>query len=259
MEDLGGTAGIIPGWKKAFTAFMGWTPDVEFLPALPAAAIVYLSVYLIGLLLHTVTRLVAPAAVREYLLDFIKTMTLCAYPFGHGIMRKFYGEVGYMSAMVPVVFITLTTMADGSGNPIGVWLQYFRKQMPWWKCGLKNVIQVIAGISAYHLGMYILNLQLHPVYVQRLKEYYSSFCVTDLNVPMHVGFMLEFVAVIYDSWFASQTFTKLSYLDLVMKTINSGLLVVAGEFLISFLLDITWVKHILISKANFGYFFSVFD
>ncbi|WAQ94378.1 AQP11-like protein, partial [Mya arenaria] len=201
MENIGRSGPGLHGWQKIFTTITGWRPEMEYLPAIPAACTLYLSIFIFGLVLHNITKLVVPSFLRGFVLDFVKTMTLCGYPFGHGIMRKYYGEVGYVSAMVPMVFLTLTTQRDGFGNPIAVWLQYFKKVMPLWICLVKNLIQLSAGISAYHLGMYILNLELHEAYVNRLKNYYEQFCETDLHVPVHVGFLIEFAAVVYDSWF----------------------------------------------------------
>ncbi|XP_060606087.1 aquaporin-11-like [Ruditapes philippinarum] len=219
------------GWNKMFESVTGWDPGKEFLPALPAAIFIYMSAYIIGLLLHTFTRMVVPSSVRIYVLDFVKTMTFCTFPFGHGIMRKNYGESGYMSAMVPTMFLSLMTLRGGDGNPISVWLQYYRRIIPLWKCILKTLIQIAAGFAAYRLGIYILGLELHPMYVARVKEYYDEFCSTDLHVPVYVGFLIEFCAVIYDCWFVNQTFTRNLYFDTVIKVVNSGLLVVSGVHL----------------------------
>ncbi|XP_053373457.1 uncharacterized protein LOC123532875 isoform X2 [Mercenaria mercenaria] len=231
MESLYQSSDYVFGWNKIVESVTGWDPVKAFLPAIPAATVVYMSVYLIGLLLHTITRMIVPTAVRGYILDFVKTMTFCAYPFGHGIMRKYYGEPGYMCAMVPTMFLSFMTLREGDGNPIAVWLQYYKRIIPLWKCIIKTIIQIIAGFAAYHVGMYILGLELHPMYVARLKEYYDAFCSSDLTVPAYVGFCIEFCAVIYDCWFANQTFTGNLPIDTLIKIFNSGLLVVSGVHL----------------------------
>lgn len=231
MESLQGSPGYGFGWNKILESVTGWNLGQEFLPAIPAAMVLYLLAYIIGLILHTITRMIIPSPVKGYMLDFVKTMTLCAYPFGHGMMRHHYGEPGYMCAMVPIMFLTLSTLKAGDGNPIAVWLQYYKRIIPLWKCIVKTVVQIAAGFAAYRLGMYILGLELHPMYVSRLKEYYSQFCSSDLNVPAYLGFLIEFFAVIYDSWFASQMFTGYFYIDLIIKIVNSGLLVVTGVHL----------------------------
>ncbi|KAH3719349.1 uncharacterized protein LOC127855000 [Dreissena polymorpha] len=219
------------GWHRLMKTAFGWSPTVDFLPAIPAAIALYLSLYFFGLVLYHCTELIVPKSIRGYVHDFIKTLIIVAYPFGHGILRKYHGEVGYMCGMVPVLFITTSTLKEGDGNPIAVWLQYFRRTIPLWKCLLKNFIQIVAGISAYHLGMYILGLELHPAYVERLKSYYNQFCDTDLHVTEYAGFLIECVAVVYDSWFWAQTFTRSPALDRLLKIINGGLLVVAGVHL----------------------------
>lgn len=215
-------------WNSFVKSLTGWNPQSEFLSPIPSALVIYLSIYFMGLICHQMTRLISPGVIKPYILDFIKTMTVCAYPFGHGIMRKYYGEVGYMCAMIPMVFLTLITLREGDGNPIAVWHKYFNKVIPLWKCVLKTFIQILAGFSAFHLGIYVMGLKLHPMYGERLQAYYDQFCTTDLHVPVYVGFLLEFSAVIYDSWFSNQTFTGHQYLDLLIKIINGGLLVVSG-------------------------------
>lgn len=229
MEDISSPEAGSHGWQKIVKSISGWHIESDSVPAVIAAGILYLAVYLLGVLLYQTTKFAAPGAIRGYILDFVKTMTFCAYPFGHGIMRKYYGEPGYMGAMLPVIYLSSFTFTSGDGNPIDVWIKYFKKGMPLWKCVVKTLIQIQAGFAAYHLGMYIISLQIHPMYVERLKEYYSQFCSTDLHVPVYLGFLIEFLAVIYDSWFSSQTLTGYFYIDRIIKITNSGLLVVGGR------------------------------
>lgn len=218
-------------WKTLWTATLGWEPGSDILGPLPAAIFLYFWVFLTGLTLHSLTKLIVPHPLKEYVLDFVKTMTLCTYPFGHGIMRKFFGEPGYMLAMTPVVTITLLVLKEGAGNPIGVWIRFINKGIPFWKCLVKTTIQIVAGFSAYHLGMLVISVEFSPVYVEKMKEYYSQFCTSDLNVPVYLGFLIEFVAVVYDTWFSEQVLLKIGILDLLIKVINGGLLVVAGVHL----------------------------
>lgn len=229
MEDIPSSETASYGWQKIVKSVSGWHIDSDSVPAVIAACVLYLAIYLIGVLLYHTTKLVVPGSIRGYVLDFVKTMTFCAYPFGHGMMRKYYGEPGYMGAMLPVIYLSSLTFQSGDGNPIDVWQKYFMKGMPLWKCIMKTIIQIIGGFAAYHLGMHILSMEIHPMYVERLKDYYSSFCSTDLHVPVYVGFLIEFVAVVYDSWFSSQTFTGYFQVDKLIKITNSGLLVVGGK------------------------------
>lgn len=231
MESLLENTGLASGWQNVVEKYTGWKLGPDFLPSIPAALVLYLSTFVIGLILHQVTKYLAPRFIRGYLLDFIKTMTICTYPFGHGIMRKYYGEPGYFCSAVPVVYLTLSTLQPGDGNPIMVWLQFFKRSISLQKCLLKTAIQIAAGFAAYRLGMFILSSELHPVYVARMKDYYNQFCETDLHVPSYVGFAVEFFAVIYDTWFWCQTLTGRGYIDMLLKIMNSALLVVAGVHL----------------------------
>lgn len=214
-----------------WTSTLGWEPGTDILGPLPAAIFLYFWTFFAGVMLHNLTKFIIPGPLKEYVLDFVKTMTLCSYPFGHGIMRKFYGEPGYMSAMVPIVMITLLVLRDGAGNPIDVWIGFLNRKIPLWKCIIKSALQMIAGFSAYHLGMLVISVEFSPVYVEKMKEYYSEFCESDLNVPVYLGFLIEFVAVIYDTWFSLQLLLKNRFLDMLIKVINGGLLVVAGVHL----------------------------
>ena len=217
------------GWQKIVKSVTGWHMDSDVVPAIVAAGIIYLAIFLIGQFLYQTTRMLAPAMLRGYILDFVKTMTFCAYPFGHGIMRKYYGEAGYIGAMLPVAFFSGLAFPMGDGNPITVWMKFFMRGMPLWKCLIKTIVQIGGGFAAFHLGMYILSFELHPMFVEKLKDYYSQFCSTDLKVPVYVGFLIEFVAVIYESWFASQKFTGFLHIDELIKILNCGFLVVGGE------------------------------
>ncbi|KAL4222777.1 60S ribosomal protein L10 [Mactra antiquata] len=231
MEYIVNNLGSGKELKNVVKSLTGWDPGSEFLSPIPSAVIVYLSIYFIGLICHSMTRLITPRIIRPYILDFIKTATICAYPFGHGIMRKFYGEPGYIFAAVPMAFITLVTLREGDASPLSVWEKYFTKAIPIWKCVLKTVVQIAAGFSAYHLGMNVMSMKLHPMYAERLKAYYDQFCLSDLNVPVYAGFLIEFFAVIYDSWFSSQTFTGKPHIDLIIKIFNGCLLVATGVHL----------------------------
>ncbi|KAH3719292.1 hypothetical protein DPMN_062123 [Dreissena polymorpha] len=126
-------------------------------------------------------------------------------------MRKFYGEAGYQCGMV-----------------LGVWCHYFMKMIPLLKFLMKNFIQIVARISAYHFGMYIFGLELHPAYVERLKSYYNQFCDTDLHVTEYVVFLIECVAVVYISWFWYKSYTRFPAFDLLLKFFNIGVTVNAG-------------------------------
>ena len=215
-------------WRNLWTVALGLEPGMDILSPLPAALFLYFWVLFTGFILHTFTKMVVPHPLKGYLLDFIKTMTFCTYPFGHGIMRKFFGEPGYMLAMTPVVTVTALLLREGAGNPLDVWISYLNKIIPLWKCLLKNSLQILAGFSAYHLGMLVISVEFSPEYVVILKQYYNQFCLSDLNVPIYLGLLIEFAAVVYDTWFSVQRLFKIPILDLLVKVINGGLLVVSG-------------------------------
>ena len=216
-------------WQKVVHSVAGWSPDTDFIPAVPAALTLYLSIYTIGQILRQVVKHLAPSVIQEYLFDFVKTLTFCAYPFGHGIVRKFYGEPGYLIAMIPLVTLTVFTFPEGFGNPIAIWLNFHQKRIPFIKSLLFTVIEVTAGLLAYRLGMMVFELELHPIYVARLTNYYNSFCESDLRVPAHFGFLIEFLAMIYETWFSSQIFTNNKLIDTVLKIFNAGILVSCGK------------------------------
>nr|KAG5705135.1 hypothetical protein BaRGS_030852 [Batillaria attramentaria] len=50
-------------------------------------------------------------------------------------------------------------------------------------------------------------------------------CKTDLNVPVALGFLVEFSATLYDTWLGQQTLFRSHVLDLVVKVMNGCLLV----------------------------------
>lgn len=201
----------------------------EWLPYLITAVVFFVTTYLIGLAMFHMTKLVLPKVAVEYIGDFLKTMLICAYPFGHGIIRRHVGEIGFLFFLILIMIPTIFTI-EGEGNTVSVWIKFLRKKVSVTKMILKTVIMMTSGLAGYWLGRYVLELQVQTILFGLPNSHPpSGICRSFLNVPILQGFLLELIAVMYDSWFGSQKLSPNCYLDVAIKVLNTGSLVVAGR------------------------------
>ncbi|KAL4221947.1 hypothetical protein ACF0H5_017998 [Mactra antiquata] len=197
-------------------------------PHLLTAVTFFLTTYLIGLALYRVTKQLLPEYLGEYVGDFFKTMLICAYPFGHGIVRREIGDIGFLCLLVLIMLPTLATIG-GDGSPISVWIKFFRKKISVSKTIIKTVVMMTSGFVGFWFGLVILKLELQSVLfnLPKLPPLPTS-CKSFLIIPGYQGFLLELVAVMYDSWFSAQKLSSNPLIDVVIKIVNTGTLVIAG-------------------------------
>ncbi|KAL3831484.1 hypothetical protein ACJMK2_023225 [Sinanodonta woodiana] len=209
---------------SVWSSVLGFEPPYHSLPTFLAPYFVYLSIFVICFTLYQLAKLLTPQLLREYVLDYIKCLTFVAYPWGHGLARRFYGHPGYLISMVPVNSTTALLMNQGQGNPLGVWGGYLRGAVPLWKLVVKCTILIFAGISAYNLGLLIMSVELHPVYTDIIHKQ----CETDLKIPAYYGFLLEMFGSLLDSWVGLQALTRSKTVNVVISFVFSGILVIIG-------------------------------
>lgn len=215
-------------WKNIWTILLGWEPGQEILAPFPAALFVFFWVLMTGLVLYHVTKAFVPEPLKEYILEFVKTMTFCAYPMGHVLVFKSLGVPGLAVGISLAVIITSACLKDGAGNPLNVWVAYFEKLIPLRICLLKNFIQIAAGCSAYHLSMFIISTELSPLYSEQLEPYRKGECESHLKVSVLSGFLLEFSGALYVIWFMYQKLFKTVVIDQLVKVFNLVVVVLSG-------------------------------
>ena len=221
---------MIAYWKKFWAILLGWEPENEILTPLPAALFVFFCVFTNGLVLYHLTKAIVPEPLKDYVLDFVKTLTLCAYFVGHIFVWKGFGVPALFLALMLALIITSASLKDGAGNPLNVWVAYFEKLIPLKKCLLKTAIQTAAGFSAYHFAMFIISAELSPLYTEQLRPYNDGRCESHLRVPVLKGFLIEFVGTFYVIWLMYQKLFQAVIVDMVFKTFNIVVVVLLGKF-----------------------------
>lgn len=70
---------------------------------------------------HNVSRSLQP-----YLFDFITTFQVLACSLENGQMRKHYGDWAYVGTLFVVMFYSIETIQEGSGNPSSHVINYMK-------------------------------------------------------------------------------------------------------------------------------------
>ena len=216
-------------WIKVWEVLFGWEPGNDILTPLPAALFVFFSVLANGLVLYHVTKAIVPEPIKEYALDFIKTMTLCSYFVGHVLMWKGFGVPALALGILLALLITSIALKDGAGSPVNVWVAYFENLIPLRKCLFKTAIQTWAGFSAYHFAMFLISVEFNPVYTELLQPYNAGRCDSHLKVPILKGALIEFAGTFYMVWIMYQKLMKNKGLDQLLKLVNIVFIVILGK------------------------------
>ncbi|XP_045169689.2 aquaporin-12A-like isoform X2 [Mercenaria mercenaria] len=203
----------------------------EWLPQVMEVLVYFTAVYLIGLTLYHVTRISFPSVMSEYVFDFVKTMTICAYSIGMILVRINFGDVWFILVLVPLILLTVITI-PGEATPVTIWVQYFHNRLSVPTVLIKTTVLMISGVAAFWVGIVVLKLNLHDIlFGFKYSTVLPTMCSSALNVPLYQGFVLEMLAVMYDSWFIVQKLSPNLLLDAAFKISNTGLLVIAGSHL----------------------------
>ncbi|XP_070212163.1 aquaporin-11-like isoform X2 [Littorina saxatilis] len=193
-------------------------------PLLVGSLLVYSLAFMICLSLQRSFRLILPPALYSYAADFFFTMAVCAYPYAHGTVRTLFGHVGYVVTAVTLVTITCLVF-EGTPSPLGVFRRYLEGEESMLGLGVRVLLQILAACLSYRLVSAIWSLEVNEEHCALLKR---TACESDLHVPVVLGFLIEFSAVLYDTWLSHQQLVKSSVVDSIIKSINGALLVCAG-------------------------------
>ncbi|XP_061185856.1 uncharacterized protein LOC133193960 [Saccostrea echinata] len=213
-------------WRDVWVVALGFEPPVTHFSAAVSAIIIYLLALLFCYVSYQLARALMPRIVQEYVLDFFKTLAFCTYCFGHGVIRNAHGHLGYVLCVVPLNTASVLIFNIGDGTPLTVWSKYLRGQIPKWKFFAKVSAQILAGFFAWELGHYILSLDFHSSFSEKITQ--KSNCNSDLRIAAIAGFALEGIGVAYDFWMNQQTLSKYKPLDIALKFTNTALIVCIG-------------------------------
>lgn len=206
---------------------VGFDPPMTHFSSVTSAVLIYLLVLLLCYVLYQLSKTFLPGFIQEYVLDFFKTLAFCTYCFGHGVVRNAHGHLGYILCMVPLNTASVLIFNLGDGTPLTVWAKYLRGHIPTWKFVIKVSAQIVAGFCAWELGHFILGLDFHPSFADKLGQ--KANCNSDLRIAAIAGFFLEGTGVAYDFWMNQQTLSKHRALDIALKFTNTALVVCIGK------------------------------
>ncbi|XP_060066021.1 aquaporin-11-like [Ylistrum balloti] len=211
-------------WRDMWTVVMGDTPDFLHFHPILATVSIYLLIMVFCYLMYQLSSLL-PSPLRSYAFDFFTTMAFCAYPFGHIVIRQAYGGVGYMSAIVPLVIISVNVFSKGTGSPLGYWMGFLQGTTSLWTMITHIPVQILAGMASFILGRYIYMLDFHESFASALTD---ERCYSDMKTTLAAGFSVEMLGVTFDGWLKQQTLIKVKFIDLLLKVINCSILVNLG-------------------------------
>ncbi|KAK6165552.1 hypothetical protein SNE40_022460 [Patella caerulea] len=213
-------------WRRAYATVSGSAPEHDFVEPYTASVTFCVITALTGILLRGLTKVILPEKIQEYVLDFISTMEACAYFFENNFIYKYYGSLWLGIAIVIQCFVCSRTFQGSSENPVQAFQKLILGEMGFIKAMFKIFIQSLAGLASYRLAQLIWSLDLIADHHER---YYETSCVSDLNVTLMFGFLVEMGASLADSWLGMQTVLRMSVLDELIKYANGSLMIVAGN------------------------------
>ncbi|ESP03185.1 hypothetical protein LOTGIDRAFT_137826 [Lottia gigantea] len=215
-------------WRGIYLKASGSNPEYEFVEPYTASVIFFLITASTGILLRGLTKFVVPRKFQEYLLDFITTMEACAYFFENNFVFKYYGSVWFGVCVMIQLFVCARTFQGSSENPVQALQALVQGQIGYIKAGIKIFIQSLAGLASYRLAKMIWSLDLISDHHER---YYETSCVSDLQVTLILGFLIEMGASLSDCWLGMQTVTNMSLLNELIKNLNGSLMIIIGKFI----------------------------
>lgn len=209
---------------------VGFEPPVTHFSAATSAIFIYLLALLFCYVLYRLSRIFLPEFLQDYVIDFFKTLAFCTYCFGHGVVRNAHGHLGYVLCVVPLNTASVLLFNLGDGTPLSAWSKYLRGLLPTGKFLLKVSAQIMAGFCAWELGHFILGLDFHPSFAEKINQ--KAHCNSDLRIAALAGFFLEGTGVAYDFWMNQQTLSTYRPLDIALKFTNTAMIVCFGKIYI---------------------------
>lgn len=211
-------------WRDMWALAVGDAPEFLHFHPILASICIYMLIMIFCYVLYQLSCLL-PSFLQSYAFDFFTTTAFCSYPFGHAIMRQTYGGVGYMCAMVPLVFVSIQIFSKGKGSPLGYWMGFLQGTTSLWTMLTHIPVQILGGIASFSLGRYIYMLDFHESFASVVV---SERCYTDMKATLATGFLLEMIGVTFDGWLGKQTLIKIPHVDLLLKLINVSIMVNLG-------------------------------
>lgn len=197
--------------------------------AITAVIFIYSACLFLAVLMYKAVEKLLPEKLKSLGFDFTKTCFICAYPFGHGILWKYYGGIGFLCGLIPIVLLTNLLLPKGNPTPVSVWIQHFRGLLSLRSCLHRTALHLSAALAAYRLGILLFRTGLHEHFITKIKDHESGFCNSALNVSVSQGLFIETVGILYEAWFSTLKLSDDGFTDALLKITNTGLVVVSGN------------------------------
>lgn len=157
-------------------------------------------------LLRLVNSHVIPTMLRPLCGDVISTFQTISCGFENGFVRKVYGMGAYcVQTFCLGLWSSWTINKNTSGNPVTTFKHFFVRRHGFARTLLHMTSQMLAGLVAYRYARQFWSLELSEEHGKQLRK--DGNCVTDLSVPVFLGFFIELSATIVDT-VVSRTTTK---------------------------------------------------
>ena len=157
---------------------------MEVLAPVFAAVFIYVAAFLIGVVCNKLVDKVPSGFLQSLLQDFVKTTTICIFPFGHAILWRFFGGFGFLFGLVPLMVVFSRTFPKGEANPVNVWMKCIKGVIPPWQCLLKTLVQTFSGLVAYEIAMILYSTEMHVHFSEKILANSAGRCNATLHVPM---------------------------------------------------------------------------
>ncbi|ESP01577.1 hypothetical protein LOTGIDRAFT_205153 [Lottia gigantea] len=217
-------------WKDILigTTWIARDEQTHDIPAILAAIFFYVVSFIICYVTFRITKLILPESIHSLTTEFVKTLLVCTYPYGHGLVRYHYGNIGYFFTAVPLVVLTLSLFPQGLCSPLSIFVLFLKGQISLFNLIFRTVIQTLGAFTSYKLAMFVWSFGVHS---EHTKQFHATLCQTDLNVTVQVGFLLELLCVAFDTWLGFKKLSKSDLVDSTIKIANSTLMVCLGVHL----------------------------
>jgi len=167
----------------------------------------------------------SPAHLRLYLGDFVVSFMLHACSLENGMIMRYYGFTGFKIILFCQIVWFSLTIKTYEGNPRQQVIGYLSGDRTGSRALKRAACQLAGGLLSYSYARAFWSLELMEGHSQRYK---AMHCTSDLKVPILIGFAVEFVGSIIDTFISITTFSSFQFAELLTKCMFTTFMVVMG-------------------------------
>ena len=179
-----------------------------------------------GRLLRILNRRIVPSSLQLYVGDFLVSFMVHACSLENGMMRKYYGWTGYCLVLFALSMWFSLTISTYQCNPRQSTIDYMKGSTSIKRTLLRSACQLAGGLLSYRYARSVWALELTGGHSQRLK---ALHCISDLRVPLMMGFAVEFGGSIVDTFLSITTFSSFQLSETTSKCLLGVAMTVMGK------------------------------